>query len=304
VQAPLSLPDDAGREIELSGLERFLQNPARHFLRERLGVRLEEGEGALEDAETFQLDRLAAYRLRDEALGAVLAEADGERAVLALAAARGELPLGPAGALTFARETAEVPALAERLRPAVAGALPALEVDLTLDGFRLRGWLHGVTPGGLVTYRATKPKARDLLRLWVRHLALCALAPPGVALASRHYGVNGTFALGPGADPRSTLQALARAYRDGLAAPLPFFPETALAWVRAARTGKDWDRCWQAARPRWHDEFRGLGEALDPYVAVAFRDWEPPDAAFAAAAEAVLGPLLEAEGEEGGDAPA
>ncbi len=304
VQAPLPLAADAGREIELSGLERFLENPARHFLRERLGVRLEAGEGALEDAETFQLDRLAAYRLRDEALGAALAEADGERAVLPLAASRGELPLGPAGELTFAREIAEVPALAERLRPALAGALPALEVDLALDGFRLRGWLNGVTPAGLVTYRATKPKARDLLRLWVRHLALCALAPPGVALASRHFGVTGAFTLGPVVDPRSTLQALARAYRDGLAAPLPFFPETSLAWARAARDGKTADACWQKARARWYDDYHRTGEALDPYVAVAFRDWEPPDPAFAAAAEAVLGPLLDAEGEEGADAPA
>lgn len=295
VRAALPLPEEAGREIELGALERFLENPARHFLRERLGVRLAAAEAAPQDAESFRLDRLAAYRLRGEALSAALAGQGLEEAVLPLAAARGDLPLGPVGSLDFARGTAGVPDLAAVLRPALARTLPALEVDLVLDGFRLRGWLSGVTPGGLVTYRVGKVGAKDCLRLWVRHLALCALAPAGVSLASRHFGEDGELALGPVADARAQLRALAGAWREGLAAPLPFFPETSLAWARAERTGTPEGDCWRAARKHWHDGYQDRGEALDVWVAVAFRDWEPPDAAFVAAARAVAGPLLAAE---------
>ncbi|MBA1331328.1 hypothetical protein QQ73_09240, partial [Candidatus Endoriftia persephone str. Guaymas] len=49
------------------------------------------------------------------------------------------------------------------------------EVDLQLDGFHLTGWLEGVTSAGLLSYRPGKLKAKDRLRLWVNHLALCAL---------------------------------------------------------------------------------------------------------------------------------
>ena len=295
VRAPLPLPEEAGREIELGALERFLENPARHFLRERLGVRLAAGEAAPQDAESFRLDGLTAYRVRGEALGAALAGLGLEEAVLPLAVARGDLPLGPVGRLDFARGTARVPDLAAVLRPVLAHALPALEVDLVVDGFRLRGWLTGVTPGGLVTYRVTKVGAKDRLRLWVRHLALCALAPPGVALASRHFGEDGDFVLGPVADAAAELRALAEAWRQGLAAPLPFFPETSLAWVRAERAGTPERDCWRAVRKHWHDGHQDRGEALDVWVALAFRDWEPPDAAFVATARAVAGPLLAAE---------
>lgn len=295
VRAALPLPEEAGREIELSALERFLENPARHFLRERLGVRLEAAEAAPQDAESFRLDGLSAYWLRAEALSAALAGQGLEEAVLPLAAARGDLPLGPVGSLDFARGTAEVPTLAAVLRPALDHTLPALEVDLVIDGFRLRGWLTGVTPGGLVTYRVGKVGAKDCLRLWVRHLALCALAPAGVSLVSRHFGKDRVFALGPVADARAQLRALAGAWREGLAAPLPFFPETSLAWARAERSGTPEGDCWRAARKHWRDEHRDWDEARDAWVAVAFRDWEPPDAAFVAAARAVAGPLLAAE---------
>ena len=48
-------------------------------------------------------------------------------------------------------------------------------------------------------------------------------------------------------------------------------------------------------RKHWHDGHQDRGEALDVWVALAFRDWEPPDAAFVATARAVAGPLLAAE---------
>jgi exodeoxyribonuclease V gamma subunit len=111
------------------------------------------------------------------------------------------------------------------------------------------------------------------------------------------------MACAPVVDAAGRLLDLLTLYAQGLEAPLPFFPETSLAWAQAARAGKGPEAARRAARPRWHDEYNQRGEALDPYVQVAFRGVDPLDGTFEALASRVFAPLLDAEAEGAGDAP-
>jgi exodeoxyribonuclease V gamma subunit len=293
----LPAPGDGPVEVELDGLVRFLRNPAACFLRERLGVRLAEGGDVPEDKEPFALDPLAAYGLKQEALAAALAGGATD-ARLPFARARGDLPPGRVGELAYREAVASVGALADAVRAEASGAAGTLEVDLevaTVPGpCRLRGWLTGVGPQGLLTFRPGRVKAADRLRLWVHHLALCAVAPDGVAPASAHLGEDGAVRYGAVPDARLCLGRLVEAYRDNLVSPLPFFPETSYAYASALAAGKGREEALKAAWRPWWDDYNDRGESLDPSVRVVFRGVEPLDTRFESLASELLGPLIAA----------
>jgi exodeoxyribonuclease V gamma subunit len=61
-------------------------------------------------------------------------------------------------------------------------------------------------------------------------------------------------------------------YWQGLSQPLPFFPETSLAWAKAAGTGKEEAR----ARQIWEEGFQRTGEGSNPAYRYFFSSTELP----------------------------
>jgi exodeoxyribonuclease V gamma subunit len=296
VDRPLPAPDPERREVELDDLVHFFDDPARGFLRQRLGVHLEEAEEALEDAEAFSLDGLAAYALKQEALQRALSGEALEETFLPVLRGRGALPVGEAGTRSFVAAVDPVAGLAGRVRERLAEQREPLEADLALGEFRLRGWLTGLTVGGLVSYRATKVKAKDRLRLWVRHLVLNAVGLRVCELRSRHLAEDTEVHYRPLEAPRETLAALLEAYWRGLSQPLALFPETSYAYARAVADGKDDEQALRAAWKAWAPGYNKPGEREGAYVSLAFRDVaEPLGPEFRQLAEAILCPMLAAE---------
>ncbi len=299
---PLPEPEEAPwRELELDELAGFLSHPARHLLERRLGVNLREYDERIEDTEPFALDSLGVWQLKDRALALTLAGRDAagfER----LALAGGSLPSAGFGAQAFARAVESVPELAEKLRGlGVDAPHDIVELDLTLGEYRLRGWLREVRPAGLLRYRTGKLRARDRLRLWLEHLALNAVAPPGVACVSVFCAEDDLLRLGPVADAAARLQELVGLYREGWREALPFFPETSLAYAeRLLRKGEDAEAALAAAAKVWAGSQFAAGDGEDVYNRLAFRGRDPLDTRFAELAERVYAPLFAAQME--GDA--
>lgn len=280
----LRVADAENTDVALEDVLRFFANPARHFLRHVLGIHLEESEELLAIHEPFVLDRLEAYRLRAMQFEGLSA---GQVAgtTTTLLRARGWLPQGVAGELAArAARDAALPLwqaarpwlAAERLAP-VTARLEAAETSLTAR-------LDGLTSLGLWRVRHAKVRPVDRLRLWIEHLLLNVAAPAGMPLRSVLVAQDDELTLGPEPRAREMLADLLAVYRDGQRQVLPFYPQTAWAWLEQKNPRREWEG----------DAFNNKpGERDDPYVRLVLRDraGDPLGAEFQQLARRIYGPL-------------
>lgn len=288
ISSTLPPPEDGGRVVELESLVGFFRSPAKHLLRERLKIRLETAEEEIEGREPFDMDALSSYSLKQRLLALDLRGAATD--VLALERARGVLPHGCMGEIAFERGRGAVESFVTR----VAARMPQTRLDpipvaLDVDNARLTGVLRSICPDGLFMYRLAKVTVNDRLSLWIRHLVLNAVAPKGVALASRCIGENAILTLRPVADPIGALEELLELYFTGLVRPLHFFPKSACIYVEeGALTNK--------VRNTWFSAPFGDSppcEGDDPYNQLAYRGVDPLDEAFERTARIVFGRMNE-----------
>jgi exodeoxyribonuclease V gamma subunit len=282
---PLPDPGEEYRHLEIRQLVRFWSNPVQAFLRERLGLDFAEREDALSEKEPFSTDALERYFFAGEITDDLLRGADAGVRYLRLRA-EGRLPHGSIGRKVFdeVREAAEHFVLA--LAPHIGEPLEDIEIDLDIGPFHLSGWLDGLGTRGLVRYRAAALKCRDLLRLWIEHLAYNLAAPGQYPLQSWHIATDRIIRLLPVREPRRELENLLELYRRGMREPLRFYPRTSQASYLARTKGRPFvpSRTWDSA-------FRRKGEGDDPAYRLVFGENDPFAPPFAEHAEAVFEPL-------------
>ncbi len=294
-------PEPALRRVTLESLAGFFRNPARWLLRERLGIRPEEGEDELETREPFILGGLANHQL----LGRMLElHRDGRPAAEIQAVARGSgaLPHGQVGDCVFVQAQERMTRFAGRLGRVLPRRDPEpLDLELKLGEFELSGRLTGMTLAGRVGYRLASMKANDVLNLWLYHLALNVAAPAGTTLCSHWVAEDQEVLLEPVADAAAHLRAMLEWYWRGTRRLLHFFPKSALAYVETLRKDKnqDTDKALRAARRQWEgDDFQQAApERENVYYQLAFRDTDPLDAEFVAVAMAMFMPIFEAQSQ-------
>lgn len=287
----LPAPEAEWRAIELEALIRFFRHPARYFLRERLGIRLEEAGEAVDGREPLVFGALEQYALKQRLL-AVRMRGEPLPGALPAARASGLLPHAQVGAVVFDQSGDEAAAFAEKLLPVLPERMPEpLGFEFELAGMRLRGTLAGVSPAGLLGYRLAKCQAKDLLEAWLRHLALNTLEPAGVVPETHWFLQDRVVRFAAVRGARDRLAALVELYWRGLSRPLHFFPQSAKAYIERGAS-------IDAARRQWEHSDHRHGEGEDPYYRLAFRDCDPLDAEFEALALAVFGPMTAAMIEE------
>ena len=128
--------------------------------------------------------------------------------------------------------------------------------------------------------------ARDRIRLWVSHLALCA-SDTSYTRSSQVFGPDQAESFDVIGEPHTLLADLIAVYQEGLTRPLPFFPRS--AWEYVSTTG---DPAKAAART-WAGNDYAWGESEDAYNQLAFRDSgiEILEGEFEQLASRILGPL-------------
>lgn len=285
--APLGEAPDEWRDLPLTRLISFYRNPARFFLENRLGIRLEEVAAPLEEREPFIVDGLESYSLRQELVERVLMGRD-PAAVLPIARARGILPPGRHGRLLFDEAVTAVETFARGVRTEM-GAAPSLariEFDLPLAGFRLTGCLDNIWPERMVRYRCAKVKAKDRLQVWLEHLLLNALQPEGYPRETVLVMADGTTSFRPVEDAAAILITLLEHYWQGLRLPLRFFPVSSMEYAHKLE--------WKLERAirAWEGGFKAKGEGEDPAFRLCFGESAPFDDEFQRIARSVLEPLL------------
>jgi exonuclease V gamma subunit len=248
---------------------------------------------------------------------------------LRLERAQGALGPGAVGAQQLEALRGAAAQIAEHAADLGAVAARALRFDGGLpDGTRLHGVLEGLGPAGMLHQQFGRAKIRNLLGLWVQHLALCWAPgegrPPDVPARSvligrppsdpRRWNLRGRSAGAPAhhcacfeavADPAGELAELVALLRAGWTAPLALLPETSYAYAAARRRGADAAEAMGNAARTWSTPqaidrrdahlVRVFGASLPPFADVVTAG--PP---FDALAERVLGSMLSHLREQAG----
>ena len=298
----LSTPLEPREETEvvtLKALCDFLCNPAKEFLRGRLGIRIEQGVDPLEDSEPFQLPGLTKYRLEQEIVAAALAGED-PAVPFAVARGRGELPPGACGAALFDKLSEPAAEFAAKVALAAVGELlPPLDVDLKLPNGRIIGRIGSLRSDRFLLYRYTKLKAKDQLRLWVEHLALNCANAAGYPRQATFLAADTAVNLPPIEGCRELLDRLLALYRKGMRSPVRFFPETSLEYAKKARDPKKAGKALSDARGKWSGNEFVPGEGSDLHCLRCFGEEAPLDEEFTTTALEVWEPLLSVQSGRG-----
>ncbi|MDW7771598.1 MAG: exodeoxyribonuclease V subunit gamma [Desulfobulbaceae bacterium] len=282
---PLPLPDEEWYELDLQQLVRYWLHPVQFFLRERLRLDPGEKENLLSGKEPFQADGLERYFLTREITDDIINGRNLDDRYSRLQAS-GRLPHGSFGREIFDGIRGAAEEFVSMLAPFTDEPREDLEIELTIDRFHLTGWLDGLNSKGLVRYRAASLKCRDLLRLWIEHLAYNLAIPDGYPGRSFHVAADNVICLQPVDDPLSELRKLLELYGQGLQAPLCFYPRTSEACYLALHKGKKFD-----PRTTWNSGFRSCGEGEDAAYRIAFKGADPFARPFAECAVDIYAPI-------------
>ncbi len=282
---PLPEPDDEWLTLDTRQLTRFWSHPVRYFLQERLGLRFWEEDQLIPNTEPFQADGLDRYLLVNELADDILAGHDGEKYYPVLHGS-GRLPHGSIGKNVFSEMNAAAAGLVKTVDFFIGKPLTDLEVDLNIDSFSMNGWLDSLYDTGLVRFRGASLKSKDLVKLWVEHLVLNAVAPESIILKSYHVATDKTACLQPVTDPRGELQQLLALYWQGIREPLRFYPRTSEACYLANAKGKSFE-----PYKTWNSAFRYIGEGEEHAYKIALNGRDPFDQAFMEHALTVFTPL-------------
>ena len=285
----LSEPDPALRAIALGELVGFLAGPAKYFLRARLGLKLRDFDSCLADDEPIELKPLTKYQIRQDLLTERI---DTNSANLKVFAARGVVPLGTIGELQLRSLDRAAENFSSVVRPCIGEDKKGepLAIDLQLGEFSLTGTIETIYGGKIVHYRCANLNLRDRLRAWVEHLASCATAA-GAPKETLLIGMDITLAWEKISNAKEILEDLCQLFWEGLRRPLPFFPDSALAFVDAQRAGTA--NPLNKAAAKWNGGYDVKGEKEKPENRKLFGEGDPLNDEFIALAERIWGPLLQ-----------
>ena len=259
------------RTIDLDLLDRFVRDPVKLFLRERLGVSLWDRTREYEDAIPIVSDPLTQFGIAERILGARLGGASWDACEKA-EIARGALPPASLAYPVLDEMQHDIEELV--LAGGHLAALPpeSLEVDVDLPGLpsvvgTVAGVRGSVVP--MVTYRRMQPALR--LSAWLRLLVLSATYPEvpfetqtiGRASKGSRRAVS-VATIGPLGDDPQVRQDVARAhladlvelFQRGMCEPLPIFCKTSAAYAQERALGRDPGEAAQGARKEWESNNR------------------------------------------------
>ncbi len=315
------LPDaEALDVIDLDSLVRFLEHPARGFLRERLGLSSADEEDEPSDAVPVAPDPLEKWAVGNRLLEAGLAGIPADKAVRA-EWLRGHLPPGRLGNALVQPIVEEVGRLIDGSAGLRSGEAEHVDVSVALpSGATLVGTVPGAYGDRIVRIVYSKLAPKHRLRAWVQLLALTAQAPDrSFEAVTAGRGSRGGVALSHMAgvsadDARTHLDSLVDVYRAGLTAPLPLPPKTSCTYAEKRRAGLSVENAVSFAGKAWrsgsgqneqgdfddadHHRIWGdvwLDDLLEQGPEVADTVWPDEPHRFGRLARRVWTPLLEAE---------
>ena len=298
-------PSSSWRTVELEQLVRFYESPVRFFLKERLCIRLEEGEYILEDREPFALQNFADADLRKQLLPLILQhdsnESLGVDNLQKLVRANGILPHGKVGTVLFNQQMQVMKKIISRIRDFHPfNKMEPMEISIHFEGIHLTGWLHNISDKGWFYYEPAKFYYKHM-NFWIHHLLLNLLVPKDVSLTSSWIALDKTLTLPEieNSTAKEHIGNLLKYYWKGLSEPLHFFPKSSYLYANKIKkietdklTIKDIEDGMKEARSAWEGSDFSPGESIKPYNELVFRNVDPIDDAFCQVTDILLLPIF------------
>lgn len=299
------------KDLSLEELNSFLANPSRHFLQRGLGLRFRREANETEDDEPFSVDGLSGFQIKSMLLEDFLQR--GITNVLNETAfqkcrSMGLLPHGKVGTVVFEQLHTETHIIAKKASEFLSekSLSPVfLELMMPETATFIRGTLHNVYEKYQTIIRPANIKAKDIIKGWIYHLALCALEaeqlPKKTALVcngSNINKINDVIIFRPlerssAIQHLSFLANLTYAYTVEL---FHFIPECSLAYFIEYMQKNDVSAAVQSARKKWASDYeKPFPEKNDPYHNLCFRNMEEPfGEQFHTSAIKIFTPIFEA----------
>ena len=284
VSTRMSEPEDRLSELTMEQLILFFENPAKSFLKQRLGMSLWDEDSPPEECEPFELGNLEKYLIKDRLLGIAL-KLDDDPSLFALERAKGSLPPGSLGEVWFNEAKRDVEEFVEKWKDDLTGEKeePVI-IDREFEGIRIRGELGPFINGKQVLYRCVKEiKGKDRVRAWMRHLFSSGFEDNGKE--TRFYSLDKKYLSLQPLSKDSALRiisSLISLYQRGMQEPLPFFPESSYAFACNQQDKPDEEKEGEAkyseskgiieARKKWVSGKHQRGESEDSANQLCFRD--------------------------------
>ncbi len=275
VTGPLAspAPDDASTVPDRDALQRFFVNPARYWLRERLGLRLPDAAHTIVDREPQGENGL----LRYGAIDALLSHDDDHGAVEPWLRAQALLPPGRDGD-AIAQDARGIARRLLATREDAVGAdeprIVAVSAADAVHGIAFRfDDIHGDARAIAVAGRLD---GKRRLRAGLDHLLFASVLGTDARTHLIGYDTKSeapveiVYAGLSQAEACDRLAALLALWREGDDAPLPFAPKAAFAYAALWHAKADAAAAWKAAHAAF-TPFGGGGESEDVWLRLAFR---------------------------------
>ncbi|MCL1048131.1 exodeoxyribonuclease V subunit gamma [Shewanella abyssi] len=311
----MEVTSDDIEEIELSALIRFFRNPAQYFFNRTLKVDLSIEIRADDNDEPFSLNALERYKLQSTLIShAIESQTETpDEVLLERLKAQGNIPLKPFDDLLLGQYLHDITPLIGRslyLKGEFSQSVDIaieLQPGANLDNkssqqaaqpLKLVGRIDDLSAKGLVNYRPGTANGRDLIRVYLRHLCLCAMKGK-TDITRLNQPINsylvdiGHFHVFTPITPAQATSQLTQwlgYFKQGQLQPLMFMPRTALAYVEAEG---DHLQKLREAQSQWLDEQSQLGEGMEPHFQRLYQFPEDfTETNFAYIAHSLLSPLL------------
>lgn len=288
----LPAPNEQIGEISVEELERFLANPVKYILRQRLGIGFRREVPLPKDEEPVLLRGLDDYHVSQSILAAK-AETSFTADPYSLLKAQGALPHGNVGKVQYADREREINRFLEELKQITTGEEPRwIEVDLTIRGCRVYGKVGEFYPPGLVHYRYARIRAKDHLRVWLHHLLVHASEIGSAVYSSYIVGKKERWVYHPPDLPLEYLEHIVEIYLLGLRRPIKLFPETSFAYMEKLARSGDPGAAINRAQKIWEGTRYNSGEGDDDHLKLCFGEEIPIDREFKKVADMIVSPIL------------
>lgn len=297
IQAPLENAAAEASEtvLQWQDVKRFFKHPAKFFLQNQLGLRLEEREENLAEHEPFgNPSGLQRYALRHAVFETLIAgdRIPDDAELLSGLRSRALLPPGFAAEPVLHKTLSEVKLQATRFKRWRRGEARALPFELSLGRFVLQGSVDGLYPQGAARIAFGEMKGRHHCMHGLDALLLSALDAgiPLVEFAEIKAG-RPLQRIRPGHDSSEAarqLTGLLELFVAGRKSALPFHPDAGLVYARHKDvqatnfSEKAWDAAskvvpdqniWWTTAMRGQDPFIDHGEQPETFPAsAAFRE--------------------------------